>query len=107
MFSGRNRNPSPTLLCDSIGYFTLVFHIINATVGGDAWYYGLLATMYGITQLIGSPIMGKISDTHGRKRVLLISFVGSGIGYFTVIFARIFREFSARHGEFADDVVFE
>eukprot|EP01119_Soliformovum_irregulare_P008161 TRINITY_DN2111_c0_g1_i1.p1 TRINITY_DN2111_c0_g1~~TRINITY_DN2111_c0_g1_i1.p1 ORF type:complete len:397 (-),score=44.90 TRINITY_DN2111_c0_g1_i1:5-1072(-) len=43
--------------------------------------YGLLSTIYGLAQLIGSPIMGRLSDERGRKYVLLISFIGSCFGY--------------------------
>jgi MFS family permease len=32
----------------------------------EPWVYGLLQTIYGVAQLIGGPVMGRISDTHGR-----------------------------------------
>ncbi|MDX8430576.1 MAG: MFS transporter [Candidatus Algichlamydia australiensis] len=49
-------------------------------------YLGLLLSMYPIGQLIGCPLIGKLSDYFGRKRVLLYSlaaiipaYVGSAI----------------------------
>ena len=55
-----------------------------SALGADPAIYGLLGTIYGFAQLIGSPLMGKLSDQHGRRTVMLISLIGSGIGYFMV-----------------------
>jgi MFS transporter, DHA1 family, tetracycline resistance protein len=49
--------------------------------GGDAIVYGLLASTYPAFQLIGSPILGRWSDTFGRKKVLLLSNVGTSVGF--------------------------
>lgn len=48
---------------------------------GGGTLTGALETTYGIGQIIGATFLGRISDTHGRKVVLLMSFVGSAIGY--------------------------
>src|SRR5205809_443379 len=42
---------------------------------------GLLFAIYSICQLIGSPILGLISDRFGRRPVLIASQVGSVIGF--------------------------
>lgn len=55
--------------------------------GGDAIVYGLLAATYPAFQLIGSPILGRWSDTFGRKRVLLLSNVGTSVGWILFLFA--------------------
>ncbi len=49
----------------------LIFVVIK--FGGNAIVYGLLAATYPLFQLIGAPILGRWSDTHGRKKVLLLS----------------------------------
>ena len=35
----------------------------------------------GVGQVVGATVMGRISDKHGRKIVLLLSFLGSAIGF--------------------------
>jgi DHA1 family tetracycline resistance protein-like MFS transporter len=55
--------------------------------GGNAIVYGLLAATYPAFQLIGSPILGKWSDIYGRKKILLLSNVGTSIGWLLFLFA--------------------
>jgi MFS family permease len=55
--------------------------------GGDGIVYGLLAATYPAFQLIGSPILGRWSDTFGRKKVLLLSNVGTSVGWILFLFA--------------------
>jgi MFS family permease len=55
--------------------------------GGDAIVYGLLAATYPAFQLIGSPILGRWSDIFGRKKVLLLSNVGTSVGWILFLFA--------------------
>lgn len=47
--------------------------------------YGLLIAAYPISQFFGAPILGTLSDRMGRKKVLLLSLLGTLIGY--IIFA--------------------
>ncbi|HEU4595883.1 MAG TPA: MFS transporter [Pyrinomonadaceae bacterium] len=42
---------------------------------------GLLLTSYSVMQLIFSPVLGRLSDRHGRRPVLLLSVIGTGIGF--------------------------
>ena len=46
---------------------------------------GLLLASYPIMQFFGAPILGALSDRHGRKNMLLVTEIGAIIGY--VIFA--------------------
>src|SRR4051812_30273806 len=41
---------------------------------------GLLFAIYSVCQLIGSPILGMISDRFGRRPVLIASQIGSVVG---------------------------
>jgi DHA1 family tetracycline resistance protein-like MFS transporter len=45
------------------------------------WQIGLLLGCYSFMQFLASPVLGYISDRIGRKPVLLVSLVGSAIGY--------------------------
>lgn len=56
-------------------------------LGAGAAFTGLLSTIYGLCQLIGSSVLGKISDTHGRKVMLLVSMIGALSGYFILVLA--------------------
>jgi DHA1 family tetracycline resistance protein-like MFS transporter len=48
---------------------------------------GLLFASYSVMQLIFSPILGRLSDKHGRRPVLLVSIIGTGIGFLILGFA--------------------
>ncbi|MGE0242538.1 MAG: MFS transporter [Nitrososphaeraceae archaeon] len=63
----------------------LVFLVID--FGGNPIIYGILAAMYPAFQLIGAPILGRWSDSYGRKKVLLISHGGTLIGWIFFLFA--------------------
>ena len=43
--------------------------------------YGFLVASYPIAQFFGAPILGTLSDGHGRKKILLISLLGTLLGY--------------------------
>jgi len=42
---------------------------------------GILTATYSFFQLIASPIFGRLSDRYGRKKLLIISQLGSAVGY--------------------------
>lgn len=82
----------PILLVNFVGTlgFSIVLPFLVFLVmkfGGDAIVYGLLAATYPAFQLIGSPILGKWSDIYGRKKVLLLSNVGTSVGWMLFLFA--------------------
>lgn len=63
----------------------LVFLVID--FGGNSIVYGILAAVYPAFQLIGAPILGRWSDTIGRKKVLLISSAGTMVGWIIFLIA--------------------
>ncbi|MFL6401303.1 MAG: MFS transporter [Nitrososphaeraceae archaeon] len=82
----------PILLVNFVGTlgFSIVLPFLVFVVmkfGGSAIIYGLLAATYPAFQLIGSPILGKWSDIYGRKKILLLSNVGTSIGWLLFLFA--------------------
>ena len=50
----------------------------------------LLMASYSLMQLIFSPILGRISDIYGRKKILVLCLIGSAISYFLLYFATNF-----------------
>jgi DHA1 family tetracycline resistance protein-like MFS transporter len=48
---------------------------------------GVLAAVYPFFQFIGAPILGRLSDKYGRKPVLVISQIGTLVGFLMLGFA--------------------
>ena len=85
---------APLLAVNFVG--TLGFSIVTPFLvvlvtkwGGNAVVYGILAATYSFFQLFGAPVLGKMSDAIGRRRVLLLSQLGTLLswGVFLVAFA--------------------
>ncbi|MDD9922305.1 MAG: MFS transporter [Boseongicola sp.] len=51
--------------------------ILVSQWGGNAVIYGFVAATYSVFQLFGAPILGRMSDRVGRRRVLLLSQLGT------------------------------
>jgi DHA1 family tetracycline resistance protein-like MFS transporter len=58
-------------------------HLFNAT----PTQVGLLVASYAAAQLVGAPVLGRMSDRFGRKPVLIISLTGTFIGFLILGFA--------------------
>ena len=52
---------------------------------GNAVVYGVLSAMYPAFQFLGAPILGRWSDRLGRKKVLLISQIGTFVSWLIFI----------------------
>lgn len=55
--------------------------------GATPTIVGLLVASYAAAQLIGAPLLGRLSDRIGRRPVLLLSVIGTGIGFLLLGFA--------------------
>lgn len=53
----------------------------GTSVGMVHFYYGLVVAMYPLMMFIGAPLLGDLSDKMGRKKVLVLCLLGTGIGY--------------------------
>lgn len=51
------------------------------TFNASSTVTGLLVASYAVAQLIGAPLLGRLSDRFGRRPVLLISIFGTFVGF--------------------------
>ncbi|MBT3266605.1 MFS transporter [Candidatus Poribacteria bacterium] len=49
--------------------------------GGNALIYGLIGATYSLFQLLGAPVLGRWSDTYGRRKILLLSQAGTFVSW--------------------------
>jgi DHA1 family tetracycline resistance protein-like MFS transporter len=55
--------------------------------GATPWVVGLLTASYAAAQLVGAPVLGRLSDRHGRRPILLVSIAGTALGFLLLGFA--------------------
>jgi multidrug resistance protein len=81
------KSPLATILLvvfvDLIGFGMIIpiLPLYAKTFQAAEWQIGLLLGCYSFMQFLASPVLGYISDRVGRKPVLLVSLIGSAIGY--------------------------
>src|SRR5579859_7506764 len=72
-----------TVFLDLLG-IGLIFPIgpFYATAfGATAFDVGLLFTLFSVAQFLTIPILGALSDSYGRRPVLLVGIAGEIVGY--------------------------
>src|SRR5689334_22423579 len=73
-----------TLFLDLLG-FGMILPLIPVYIthyGGAAWIGGFLLASFSTMQFLFAPIWGRLSDRYGRRPLILISLLGSGLSYF-------------------------
>ncbi len=73
-----------TVALDLIG-FGIVVPILGQYAeryGASGLTVGLLFAVYSVAQLIGAPLLGRLSDRIGRKPVIVVALVGTAAGSF-------------------------
>jgi MFS transporter, DHA1 family, tetracycline resistance protein len=81
------KSPLATILLvvfvDLIGFGMIIpiLPLYAKNFQAEEWQIGLLLGCYSFMQFLASPVLGYISDRIGRKPVLLVSLIGSAIGY--------------------------
>ena len=83
-----------TILLDVIGFGIiipvfpkLITHLTHGNMSTVSQWGGMLSFAYAIMQFGCAPILGNLSDQHGRRPVLLFSLLGFGIDYIFMAFA--------------------
>ena len=77
-----------TVLIDmmSIGLIVPVLPPLVGRFAGSqadqAFWYGAVVFAFSLANFIGSPILGALSDSHGRRPVLLLGFCGLALNFF-------------------------
>lgn len=70
-----------TVMIDLIG-FGIVLPILPLWAeqfGGSPVQIGIITASYAVAQLIFAPIWGRLSDTHGRRPIILFSLAGAAV----------------------------
>jgi MFS transporter, DHA1 family, tetracycline resistance protein len=78
-----------TILIDLIG-FGIVIPLLTfyaEEFHATPFDIGLLVSSYSLMQFVFAPILGTLSDKYGRRPILFISIIGSGIGYLMMGYA--------------------
>ena len=67
----------PALLLDPIGgILPMTYSFSTRTL-----LFGFLIASYPLAQFFGAPILGSLADQKGRKKLLLLSLIGTVVGY--------------------------
>ena len=77
-----------TVLIDMIA-IGLIIPVLPALVGSfsgsqadQAFWYGVVAFSFGLSNFLASPMLGALSDHFGRRPMLLLGFLGLGLSFF-------------------------
>lgn len=71
--------------------FTIILPLLpfySEHLGASPAVVGALVAMYAVCQLIAGPILGQLSDRHGRRPILLVSQLGTLAGFLVLAVAR-------------------
>ncbi len=87
------------VLIDLLGLTVIIplMPLYATSFGANALVIGLLGAAYPVMQFIGAPLLGRLSDRYGRKPVLVISQIGTFLGFLLLGFANsLWLLFAAR-----------
>lgn len=78
-----------TVFIDLLGFGIIIplLPFYAESFGASALTIGLLGTSFSLMQFVCSPVWGRWSDKIGRKPIILIGLVGSGLSYVTLALA--------------------
>jgi len=71
------------VLVDLLGLTIIIplLPIYATTFGANAFVIGALGATYPLLQFVGAPILGQLSDKYGRRPILIISQIGTLVGF--------------------------
>ena len=78
------------IVCVDVLGLTLILPLLPfyaERLGASPTVVGLIVSTYALCQLIGGPMLGRMSDRMGRRPLLLVSQVGTLFGFLVLAFA--------------------
>src|SRR2546428_2975136 len=80
-----------TVFIDLVGFGIVIpvlpFYAQGTKFGAKPREVGLLFASYSVMQLVFAPVLGRLSDKYGRRPVLLVSILGTSVGFLVLGFA--------------------
>lgn len=80
-----------TVFIDLVGFGIVIpvlpFYAEGTIFNATPRTVGVLFASYSVMQLIFSPILGRMSDKYGRRPILFLSIIGTGLGFLLLGFA--------------------
>jgi DHA1 family tetracycline resistance protein-like MFS transporter len=80
-----------TVFIDLVGFGIVIpvlpYYAEGTRFGATPREVGLLFASYSVMQLIFAPTLGRLSDKYGRRPVLLVSLLGTAVGFLILGFA--------------------
>lgn len=74
-----------TVFIDLVGFGIVIpvlpFYLESERFRATPVALGLLFASYSVMQLVFTPLLGRLSDKHGRRPILLLSIIGTGLGF--------------------------
>jgi len=69
---------------DNLGFAIVVPYLFFyvQSLGGDALLYGILLAAYSLMSFIFTPIVARLSDRYGRRKILLVALAVASLAYF-------------------------
>src|SRR2546428_1953124 len=80
-----------TVFIDLVGFGIVIpvlpYYAEGTKFGATPTQVGLLFASYSVMQLVFAPVLGRLSDKYGRRPILLMSLLGTAIGFLILGFA--------------------
>ncbi|MGV7213778.1 MFS transporter [Bradyrhizobium sp. UFLA05-112] len=64
-----------------LGIILPLLPFYSLRLGATPFMLGMLISAYAVCQLIAGPVVGMLSDRYGRRKVLLVSQIGTFVGF--------------------------
>lgn len=71
----------------ALGIVVPLLPYLAESTGATELQTGLLVAAYPLSQFLGAPLLGRLSDRHGRKPVLIASIFGTAVGFVVLALA--------------------